>query len=315
MKHETTLALLLVVVCSLWLLPAGVDATHGGSPTDFTTTPSDRTPGANETTYLLSAELTEKFDSSPSLAYPDRIVFQIEGANLNDCEPFGLEQESYRLGVNKSTESGYQFQAYEVQGVTWDGKAVEFQFDTEDQPNYGQGDKLELELQGCVGNADSEGWYQSSVLVEGKSRGDRNVSFTDQSHYFGLCEGCESDDDARQELGPAPSDSTPTPESTPEPTDTPTPEPTAAPTPTPEPTAALTATPEPTATATAQPTATEQPTATATPEDTRTPTETESGPNSDPPSASTVFGVDPLAVVGAVAVVSIALAVLGARRL
>jgi len=309
MKHESTLALLLVVVCSLWLLPAGVGANHGSSPTDFTTTPSDRTPGANGTTYLLSAELTEKFDSSPSLAYPDRIVFQIEGANLNDCEPFGLEQESYRLGVNKSTESGYQFQAYEVQGATWDGNAVEFQFDTEDQPNYGQGDKLELGLQGCVGNADSEGWYQSAVLVEGKSRGDRNVSFTDQSHYFGLCEGCESDDDARQELGPAPSDPTPTPEPTPtatsEPTDTPTPEPTAAPT----------TTPEPTATATAQPTATEQPTATATPEDTRTPTETESGPNSDPPSASTVFGVDPLAVVGAVAVVSIALAVLGARRL
>jgi len=308
MKHETTLALLLVVVCSLWLLPAGVGANHGGSPTDFTTTPSDRTPGASGTTYVLSAELTDTVDRSPTIEYPEEVVFQIADANLNECEG-DITGDNYRLGVNQSTESGYQFQAYEVQSATWDGSAVQFRFDTEDQPEYGQDDKLELELEGCVGNADSEGWYQSAVRVEGKSPTGRNISFTDQSHYFGLCEGCESDDDARQELGPAPSDPTPTPEPTPtatsEPTDTPTPEPTAAPT----------TTPEPTATATAQPTATEQPTATATPEDTRTPTETESGPNSDPPSASTVFGVDPLAVVGAVAVVSIALAVLGARRL
>jgi hypothetical protein len=251
--------------------------------------------------------VTEKFDDSPALAYPDRIVFQIEGANLNNCEPFGLEQENYRLGVNKSTQSGHEFQAYEVQDATWDGSAVEFQFDTEDQPNYGLDDKLELELQGCVSNADSEGWYQSAVLVDGKSRTNRNVSFTDQSHYFGLCEGCESDDDARQELGPAPSEPTPTPEPTP----TATPEPTA--TATPQPTAAPTATPEQTPTATPQPTPTT--TATVTAEPTEPPTESESGPNSGPPSATTVFGVDPLAIVGGVAVVSIALAALGTRRL
>jgi cell division septation protein DedD len=302
--------LLLVAVClAVSLLPAGAVASHGDTPTDFTTTPNDRTPNATGATYLLSAELTDTVDRSPTVEYPDRIAFQIEEANLNDCE--GGLTSNYRLGVNQSTESGYQFQAYEVQSATWDGSAVEFQFDTQDQPAYRQGDKLELELQGCVENAGSEGWYQSVVVVEGKSRTDRNISFADESHYFGLCESCESDADAREELGPPPSEPTPTPEPTP----TATPQPTA--TATPQPTPTPTETPRPTATATPRPTQTSTATATPTETPTETPTVTDSGdgPNGNPPSARTVFGVDPLAVVGGVAVVSIGLAALGARRL
>lgn len=234
MKPRTTAALALPVLAaaSLALLAAPAAASHGEQQADFTVDPDSHDTGAEDVSYELTVELTDPVDRAPTIAYPDRIVFAVEGANLDACESGGLfGGTNCELGVNQSTADGSQFQPHAVGDVTWDGDAVAFTFDDSDdgdQPNYGQGDSLELRLDSCVANADGEGWYLAGVNVTGGSRTDRTVTFGRlvPAHYFGICVGCRSDADARESMGAPPSEQTPNPTATPTPTVTETPTPT-----------------------------------------------------------------------------------------
>lgn len=308
-----TAALLLALCClSLALLTGIASADHGSDNTNFTVSPEDRTPGAGNVSYSFNVELTDNIDRYPAIARPERYVFALPEGTLETCasEDGLFSSTNYELYVEQYNESGYHRADYEVDTAAWDGDTVEFRFDyseNEDPPEYSVDDILVLELDGCVGNPDSEGWYQGAVYGEGKSRTGNNVTFGPKaSHYFAICEDCESDADGESELGPPPS-------KTPTPTATPTPTPTATPTPTPTETAVSGISPTPTRTPTATPTST----ATATPVDDgqgseATVTQTDDG---SPPIDPDVFGMDPFVVVSFVAGLSIALAALGARRL
>lgn len=311
MIRRTTAALTLLVLAGLAvaLLAAPAAASHGESQANFTVDPGSHDTGAQEVGYELDVELTDTVDRAPTIAYPDRIAFVIQGATLSGCSSDGFwSGANYELGVNQSTTDGYQYQSYTVGSVGWEDNVVVFTFDDSDngdQPNYGQDDILELTLDSCVTNPSEDDWYLAGVNVTGGSRTDRTVTFdrTVPSHYFGICDGCQSDADARESMGNPPSEPTPTPT------------PTATPTPTETPTPTATDTPYPTA----QPTPTDAPDPTETP--TATPTATDdtgSGdgqPTTRDPADAEVFGMNPLAVVGIVAVVSLGLAALGARRL
>ena len=283
-------------------------ASHGTDTADVTVDPGTHDTGAEGVTYDVEAELVDMFDDAPTLKYPDYIVVQLSETDLEDCEEFGFEN-NYRIGVNRSTDDGWEYTEYSGVSPSWGGDAVNFTFDDDDQPNYGQGDRLEVTFDSCVANADEDDWYLGAIQVQGKSRTDRDVGFTEASHYYGVCDGCESDADAREAMGNPPSE----PEATPTPAATATPEPTETAAPTATESGSDPATATPTATATRTP----EPTATATPE--RTPTETATadaggGTTPDPVEAD-VFGVDPLVVVAVVAALSVALAAFGARRL
>ncbi|WP_336136609.1 hypothetical protein [Natronomonas amylolytica] len=310
----TTAALLVALCClSVAALAGGASAGHGSDNTNFTASPEDRDPGASNVSYSFNVELTDTIDRHPAIARPERMVFALPEATLETCEGEDgtfTSTTHYELYVKQATEDGYQRVDYEVDAVGWDGDAVEFRFDyseNDDPPEYAIDDVLVLELDSCVVNPDTEDWYQAAVYAEGKSRTGDNVTFgPTASHYFAICEGCESDADGERRLGRPPS-------ATPTPTATPTATPTLTPSPSPTATETATATPAPTATPTATPT----PTATATPADhneEQTSTETDDREN-EPPIDPDVFGMGPFAVVGAVAGLSITLAALGARKL
>ena len=241
-----------VVVCLLVGVAAGsggAAASHDHEYTDFETTPGDRTPGADGVDYRLAVEVTDEFDGHESVEQPERVLFAVNGTALEPCaedgEPFA--ELPHSLYVERA-DGGRAPLA--VDGVVWDDDAALFGLSDGDQPAIGVGDTLVLELEGCVASPDDRGWYRALVNAEGDALDGESTSLDAFSHYFGLCDGCASDDDTREQLGTPPSEPDATPTPTPIPTATPTPTPTAIPTPT------ATRSPSPTATATPKPTGT-----------------------------------------------------------
>lgn len=290
--HPRTVLALLVLLGALsgaLLLAGGAAALHDDDQTDTVTVPTDRDPGAEEVSYVVASNLTDDIDNHPHVDYPEYVRVTVPEANFDECAGGTFSEASYELGVNRSN-SGYE--AYDVGDESFDGESVNFSFDSDDQPTWGQGDRVELVFDECAVNADEEDWYQLEMEVQGVSRGGDDLHFETTSHYFGICEGCEDDGDAVDEMGPPPSYESPTPRPTPEPTASPTPTRTEAP----STSATPTDTPEPSPSPTAEPTDT--PTA-----------------GGDDAGDAEFLGVDPFLVVGAVAAVSAAIAALGARRL
>ena len=235
--------------------PAAVAASHDHGYTDFETTPGDRTPGADGVDYRLAVEVTDEFDGHESVEQPERVLFAVDGTALEPCaeggEPFA--EFPHSLYVERADGSRAPLV---VDGVVWDDDAALFGLSDDDQPAIGVGDTLVLELEGCVDGPDDRGWYRALVNAEGEAPDGETTRIDAFSHYFGVCEGCESDGDAREELGapPSESDATPTPTTAPTASPTPTTMPTAIPTSTATPTATRTATPPPTATRSPSPT-------------------------------------------------------------
>jgi len=118
-------------------------------------------------------------------------------------------------------------------------------------PTFYEGDELVGKTTGCIDTPDEPGWYQVSSTIASK-----DGNFEARSHYFYICD-CSDEQEAREQLGPPPSEDTPTPTATATAT--------AEPTPTPEPTPTRTppedGTPFPSPTPTATPTATAESTA------------------------------------------------------
>ncbi len=306
MKRSTSvlLATLAVAVLSASALPATVLASHEPASTDYTVSPSNPSPGAADVSYTLEAELTDNFgDARSGFAEVTDATFSLSAGNVTGCSG-GFLQQPATLSV---TEGGGQTEFEEYEG-SFSGGTADFDVSDPDK-DYKVGETLQLDLSECVGNPDSAGWYRADLTVQGTAFGDNSsIQLDATSHYFAICEGCDNESAARDELGPPPSEPTPTP--TPEPTASPTPTPTADPTPTPtdEPDAGSTATPTAGSggdgTATPTPTAISQngtPTATPTP--------------ADGPSDGGFFGLDPMLVVAVVAAVSIGIAAFGASRL
>ena len=295
MNSDIVLVLVATLVLVGAFVPGSAVASHGDESTDYRITPDNRDTDASEVRYTHEVALTENFDDGRSgIEEPTSIEFSTSGANVEGCEaPVGVTSGSYTLRVGN--------EEFSPDEESFEGGTASFGID-DPEPDYRVGETLVLELEDCVTNPSSEGWYQADVVVEGKAFGsDEQVRLEATSHYFAICDGCENDSDARSELGPPPSESTATP--------TPTPTPTATPTPTPEPTP----TPDdddPT------PTAGDDPTPTPTPDDDPTPTESETPTaTTAPDDGETVFGTDPMVIVGVVAAVSIGIAVFGATRL
>lgn len=84
------------------------------------------------------------------------------------------------------------------------------------------GDEVVARVSNCIANPEEAGWYQGELLLH-----DRNDTVLDsRSHYYWICE-CENESEARERLGPPPSEmttpdgtSTRTPTSTPDSTPT-----------------------------------------------------------------------------------------------
>ena len=291
MERTTTLAVLAVVVLTAGALPTAVLASHEPESTDYTVETNNPSPGAQGVDYTHRVDLVDNFGEARSgFATVDSATFTMDAGSVDNCTNPTSEvvPVSYNLSVTEENGQQEEFDSYEG---SFDGRTADFSI-SDDSKDYKVGETLRLDLDDCVENPSSSGWYQVDVTVTGTSFGDGDsIQLSSTSHYYPICDGCDNESAARDELGPPPSEETetPTPTATETPTATPPPDPDD-PTPSPEP-ADPTATPSPEP---ADPTPT--PTATA-------------GPDQE------FFGVDPMVVVAVVAAVSIGLAAFGASRL
>jgi PGF-CTERM protein len=176
------------------------------------------------------------------------------GCGAGNAEVFGLDRDNDDPGT-ETDES--LFPDIKSTSVTEDRFRADF-YDESDfggsPPTFREGDELVGKTTGCIDTPDRPGWYRIRSTI---ASADGN--FEARSHYFYICD-CANEREAREQLGPPPSESTPTP--TPTASPTPTATPTATPEPTPTRTPPAEGTPFPTPTPTATPTATPEPTAT-----------------------------------------------------
>ncbi|PSP66474.1 hypothetical protein BRC85_09975 [Halobacteriales archaeon QS_1_69_70] len=311
MKRTTTLAVLAVVVLTAGALPTAVLASHEPESTDYTVETNNPSPGASAS-YSHYVNLTDNFgDARSGFETVDSVTFTMDAGSVDNCSSptAGDVANNSHLSVTDDREDSAgggtgqeEFDSYER---SFSGRTADFSI-SDDEPDYRVGETLRLDLNNdCVKNPSSKGWYQVDVTVEGTSFGDGDgdsIQLSSTSHYYPICDGCDNDSAAREELGPPPSEESPTPTATA--TDTPTPTATATPTATPPPDPA-----DPTATPSPEP---GDPTATPSPEP-ADPTATATA--TAEPADQEVFGVNPMVVVAVVAAVSIGLAAFGASRL
>ena len=300
MERTTTLALLVVVVLTASALPTAVLASHEPESTDYTVETNNPSPGAQGVDYTHRVDLVDNFGEARSgFATVDSATFTMDAGSVDNCTNPTSEvvPVSYNLSVTEENGQQEEFDSYEG---SFDGRTADFSI-SDDSKDYKVGETLRLDLDDCVENPSSSGWYQVDVTVTGTSFGDGDsIQLSSTSHYYPICDGCDNESAARDELGPPPSEETETP--TPTATETPTPTATETPTATPPPDPD-----DPTATPPPDP---DDPTATPPPE----PADPTATPPPEPADQE-VFGVNPMVIVAVVAAVSIGLAAFGASRL
>jgi hypothetical protein len=220
--NRSTSALVALVgaaVVASGLVPGAIVAEHGADSTDFTVSTDSSAENASEVTYVFDVQLTDDFgDANSGFSEVTGATFTIPAGSVGGCQDVPVENlQDYSLTV---TESGGQ-ESFENIEATFEGGTASFDIGDGDA-DYRVNERLVLELDACVTNPEERNWYQADVLVEGKSFGDgQDISLGAASHYYPICEGCDNESSARDELGAKPSEPTPTP--TPEPTPTPTP--------------------------------------------------------------------------------------------
>ena len=289
-RTSAVVAFVGVVVAVSGLVPGAIVAEHGADSTDFTVSTDDPAPNASEVSYVLDVELTDNFgDSRSGIDNVTEATFTLESGDVSGCSGTPVLGDSATLSIVTADGQESEFEEYEG---SFSGGTADFDVSSTSN-DYVVNSILRLELDGCVDNPSTAGWYQADVVVSGEAFGsDEQVTLEATSHYFPICENCDNESAARDELGPPPSEPTPTP--------------TATPTATPEPTPTPTEEPEPTPT---QPDD-DDPGSTPTPTD-----EPDGGDDGDGGADEQVFGMDPLVVVGIVGAVSVGIAVFGATRL
>lgn len=266
-----------------------VEANHGPPEwSNYTVNgvdPSDQHPGNSNSTYewYTGVGLTHK---------GDWLVWRSEAVNLENCDITNIRSQAIDRrgpgsdGDDPGTQGDDDAAAYVKQStLREDVVYIEWYDDSDlaqDAPRFHRKDEIVISFADCFENTNEPGWYQISVKYNGTSctwhedgtctEDDGGfVSHKYDSHYFWICD-CTSEAEAREKLGPPPSERTPT--------RTPTATPTAMATETGTPTATRTET----ATATAEATATVTRTMTASATRTETVTETRRVTTTDTPT-------------------------------
>lgn len=227
MRSKRTLAVVLFAVFAVALLTGAVGPGHGGvaaashgpEEANYTVVPmSDRSPGADNVRYGQRVVATAGID----LKTLEQTTATYEEGSWSSCGP----SDGETFGIDRgNTMSGYQVdESLQSNVKSFSAGEDLFKVDYYGQDDFGsstylnQGDEF-ISVATCIDNPDEPGWYQISGTTSGVSESGERVTFGSESHYFWIC-NCENQDEAREQLGPPPSE----PQSTPTPTATPTPD-------------------------------------------------------------------------------------------
>ena len=193
-----------------------VGADHGEPDADYTVEPmSDRSPGAENVKYgqIVVGQTGEDFRTLEAM----KAVY--EEGSWADCGP----DKSEVFGIDRgNTHDGYEIDE-DLTDNTKTFSAGEDVFEVEfyGEDDFGSSTHLNsgdavVSVAQCIDNPDGPGWYQISGSTTGVTEDGERKTISGDSHYFWICD-CEDEAEAREELGPPPSEprQTATPEGTP----------------------------------------------------------------------------------------------------
>ena len=206
------LSLLFVLAVSLSVVAGGllagtsvVGAEHGEPDADFTVEPmDDRSPGATDVKYgqVVVGQAGVDLETLESM----EAVYEEgswEGCGPGDSDVFGVDRGN--------THDGYEVDE-ELEDNTKSFSAGEdvFRIEFYGEDDFGPSTHLDdgdavVSVAKCIDNPDEPGWYQISGSTTGVTEDGEQVTVSGSSHYFWICD-CEDEAEAREALGPPPSD-------------------------------------------------------------------------------------------------------------
>jgi PGF-CTERM protein len=224
-RFSVAVALLFVAILVAGF--ASVGAASHGSPANFTVYPqdnADRSPDATEATYVMSSAGADAFEAEQGLEVVDYYWLESSQADFSACEPdnarvFGIDRGNNNTGTQVDESLLQHMKSYNVgrSRITLDlfgeddlgGETI----------NLYAPDATVAVLGDCVENTGEAGWYQFTGYVNGTTYAGNYEEVLLTSHYFWIGD-FENEQEAREELGPPPSQEGSTSESTPTPTST-----------------------------------------------------------------------------------------------
>lgn len=209
--------------------PVGTAAAPHGAAANFTALPAtldDREPGISDASYKTWTKPPQdaEFRGFKYLSYS---VLRWEAGTLGNCGPtdnevFGIDRGDDDPGTEVDDSAQDNIEGFH----STEDKVVADFIDPEDPVgetiHLNVTDEFISSVTDCRGNPEQAGWYQYTGTINGTNWDGEHVERTTTSHYFWICE-CTSEAEARERLGPPPSEGGETATATP--TDTPTPGP------------------------------------------------------------------------------------------
>jgi PGF-CTERM protein len=195
-------------------------ASHGSGDADYTVepmAPEDRQPGATNVKYGQRVVA----DAGVDLRTLKQTTAVYEEGSWVNCGP----DDGEIFGIDRgNTNEGYEVDESLQNNVKrFSAESDVFQVEFYGEDDFGEstyfddGDAF-ISVAQCLNNPDEPGWYQISGSTTGVTESGEEKTFGGESHYFYICD-CEDDAEARETLGPPPSEPEATP--TPEPAETP----------------------------------------------------------------------------------------------
>jgi len=196
-----------VVVAALALAAASgvVGASHGPEKANFTVEPlGDRSPGATDVRYGQTVVATAGVD----LETLTKTLAIYEAGGWTGCGP----TDASVFGVDRgNTYDGYETDeelTNNVRSFSSGEDRLETEYNGEDDLGAStyldDGDEL-VSVADCIDNPDDPGWYRITGRTTGVTANGETVTYGGLSHYFWICD-CANAAEARETLGPPPSE-------------------------------------------------------------------------------------------------------------
>jgi PGF-CTERM protein len=212
---SVAIAIAVFAVCVAFGAAGSASAAHAPEDANYTVEPmSDRSPGATNVKYgqivVVHAGIDFETLEKTTAVYEEG---SWASCGPGDAEVFGIDRGN--------THDGYETdESLEENTKTFSAGEDVFRVEFYGEEDFGPSTHLNngdavVSVAQCIDNPDEPGWYQISGSMTGVTEDGERVTIGGESHYFWICD-CENEAEARETLGPPPSepDSTPAPEAT-----------------------------------------------------------------------------------------------------
>ncbi|MEF8915417.1 PGF-CTERM sorting domain-containing protein [Natronomonas sp.] len=207
----TALLVASVAVGTVALFGGTATASHGPDAANFTVEPMDWSPGATDVKYgqIVVAEGGTDLEKTTAV---------YEAGSWANCG----SDDGEILGIDRgNTHEGYETDESlknNVKRFSAGEDVFELEFNGEDDfgasTRFDDGDAF-VSVAQCIDNPDEPGWYQITGSTTGVTPDGERITFSSDSHYFWIGD-FENEAEAREELGPPPSEPQETPTPTPD---------------------------------------------------------------------------------------------------